>query len=397
MTTHSPSLSRRTDGSSDRQAVRAVVDRIDAAELATRMVAAFRADIDGYRRLSEPVIDGQILEISRGNVELFLRSIRDGRPATDADLRPLRESAKDRAGEGMPLEDLLHAYRLGGRIGWQAFLEAARPEEQPALLRVAETLMDFVDRISSAVAQAYLEESQHLVSERERQLRGLLDAILAGGHLPSELTALAEQLGVPLRERYRPFAASLPAAPARRHSELAASLRSRGVLALTEGVRVTGLLPDGQSLTGVPEKESVVALGAETGRSELASALDDARRLADLGRRLGLRGTLQQDDLLPESLLASAPRVAQNLRRRVLAPLEEHRSRSGADLVETLVAYVGSNLDRRQAAEHLHVHPNTLDYRLKQVRELTGVDVHRLEDLVIVVLALRQRELDDTQ
>jgi DNA-binding PucR family transcriptional regulator len=65
--------------------------------------------------------------------------------------------------------------------------------------------------------------------------------------------------------------------------------------------------------------------------------------------------------------------------------------------VETLVAYVGSNLDRRQAAEQLHVHPNTLDYRLKQVRELTGVDVHRLEDLVIVVLALRQRELDDTQ
>jgi DNA-binding PucR family transcriptional regulator len=42
------------------------------------------------------------------------------------------------------------------------------------------------------------------------------------------------------------------------------------------------------------------------------------------------------------------------------------------------------------------VHPNTLDYRLRQVHELTTLDVHRPRDLVMVVLALRQQELCDT-
>jgi DNA-binding PucR family transcriptional regulator len=40
------------------------------------------------------------------------------------------------------------------------------------------------------------------------------------------------------------------------------------------------------------------------------------------------------------------------------------------------------------------VHPNTLDYRLRQILELTGLDVHDPDDLVLVVLALRGRELD---
>jgi PucR C-terminal helix-turn-helix domain len=377
----------------DQEALKAIVGRIDPGELAARMVSAFRGVIDGYRRLPEPVIEGQIFEISRRNVELFLRSLLESRGLTAEDLAPVRESAKDRATEGMPLEDLLHAYRMGARIGWQAFTEAARPAERQVLVRVAEVLMDFVDSISSAVSQAYLEESQHLVSERERQQRGLLDALLAGRELSAELRILAEGMGIPVADRYRPFAAAIPGGLARRHSELAAVLRSQGVLALTEGVRVSGLAPDTQVPIRVPADGAVIAVGPAADRSELAAALEDMRRLADLGGRLGLSGTLDDHELLPELLLANAPRAAAGLERRVLTPLETHRSRRGVDLVETLRQYVESNLDRRLAAERLHVHPNTLDYRLRQIRELSGIDVHRLDDLVLVVLALRRRQL----
>lgn len=379
---------------SDQGALEAVVARIDADELAARMVSAFRGGIDGYRRLPEPVIAGQILEISQRNVRLFLRSLLDGRAPTAADLGPVRKSAKDRATEGMPLEDLLHAYRLGGRIGWEAFTKAARPQEQQALVIIAAELMDFVDLISSTVAQAYLEESQHLVSERERQQRSLLDALLAGGELSAELRVLAEEMGIPVEGRYRPFAAAVPDAPARRHSALAATLRSQGILALTEGVRVAGLAPDTQAPINVTGNGALIAVGHATDRSELPAALQDMRRLADLGGRLELSGTLDPQKLLLELLLANAPDTAETVERRVLSPLDAHRSRRGVDLVETLREYVGSNLDRRRAAERLHVHPNTLDYRLRQVRELSRIDVHRLDDLVLVVLALRQRQLD---
>lgn len=256
----------------------------------------------------------------------------------------------------------------------------------PADWEAVRYLMDFVDSISSAVAQAYLEESQQ---------RSLLDALLADGEPPAELRVLAEGMGIPVEDRYRPFAAAVPGAPARRHSELAAALRSQGILALTEGVRVAGLALDRQAPITVPGNGAVVAVGPPTDRSQLSAGVEDMRRLADLGGHLGLSGTLDQDELLPEMLLTNAPRAAESLERRVLSALDAHHSRRGVDLVDTLREYVGSNLDRRLAAHRLHVHPNTLDYRLRQIRDLSGIDVHRLDDLVLVALALRQRRLSD--
>jgi hypothetical protein len=297
----------------------------------------------------------------------------------------------------MPLEDLLHAYRLGSRIGWHALQEAALPYERPSLLHGAGILLDYIDQVSAAVSQAYLEERQHLVSEEERQLRNLLDALIEGGTLPAELRGLAEQVGLPLSDWYRPFAAAVHEAPARRHSELASALRDRGVLALTEGVRVAGLAPH-EDAASVPELggDVVIALAPPTKRAKLASALDDMRLLADLGRRLGRTGIVAGDELLPELLLASAPRVANALTERVIGPLEADRPQRTADLIETLSVYLEMGFDRQSAARRLHVHPNTLDYRLRQVRELTTLDVHRPRDLVLVVLALRQQELSDT-
>lgn len=371
------------------------MQRVNPADLAERMVSRFSGSIPGYRRLPQPVLGGQILEISRRNVELFFRYLADGRPPGDEDLAAFRRSAKDRAAEGMPLEDLLHAYRLGSRMGWHALEDAALPDERPSLLHGAEVLLDYIDKVSAAVAQAYLAERQHLVSEEERRLRDLLDALVGGGTLPVELRGLAEQVGLPLTDRYRPFAAAVHGAPARRHSELASALRDHGVLALTEGVRVAGLARGGApaSMPGLGG-DVVLALAPPTPRADLATGLDDMRRLADLGRRLGRTGVLAVDELLPELLLDSAPRVADALSARVLGPLQAGRSRRGADLVQTLSVYVASGLDRRAAAHRLHVHPNTLDYRLRQVHELTELDVHQPRDLVLVMLALRQRELN---
>jgi hypothetical protein len=378
----------------DRETLAAIVGRVTPADLAELMVARFQRSIPGYRRLPQPVVLGQILDISRRNVELFFRYLAVGEPPSPEDLAAFRHSAKDRAAEGMPLEDLLHAYRLGSRIGWNALHEAALPAERPSLLHGAELLLDYIDQVSAAVSQAYLEERQHLVSEEERQLRNLLDALVKDGVVATELRALAEQLGLPLTDRYRPFAAAVREAPARRHSELAARLRGQGILALTEGVRVAGLAAEGGvSQVRTLGADVVVALAAPTPRGALSTALDDMRLLADLGQRLGRGGAVTVDELLPELLLASAPRVADALSRRVLGRLESGRPQRAAELLDTLAAYLDSKLDRRLTARRLHVHPNTLDYRLRQVQELSGLDVHRPDDLVLVVLALRQREL----
>ncbi|WP_033343149.1 helix-turn-helix domain-containing protein [Catenuloplanes japonicus] len=74
-------------------------------------------------------------------------------------------------------------------------------------------------------------------------------------------------------------------------------------------------------------------------------------------------------DLFVEMAVARAPHVDGWLRdyARQLAT-------NGPDLVTTLRAYYAHDMIRAAAAAALHIHPRTLDYRLRRVREVTGVD-----------------------
>src|SRR5205085_143318 len=125
-----------------------------------------------------------------------------------------------------------------------------------------------------------------------------------------------------------------------------------------------------------------------------SDALDEVRRLADLGRALGEWGELRPSQYLPELLLSASPRLAERLRRKAIGPLETYADRRGTDLLETLAAFVTNQCDRRATASALHVHPNTVDYRLGRVEELTGLSLGRPGDLLLLTLALTQRELD---
>ena len=382
--------------SSDHELLARVVRRVDPATVAREMIETFRQDIDAYHRLPDSVVLGQVFEVSRRNVELFFRWITHDEEPTDEDLQLFRDSARNRASEGMQLEDLLQAYRAGGQIGWKLIQEAARPEEQGALLLCARMLMQYVDRVSSAVGQTYLDERQALVSEEERRLRELLDALLAERPVPAPLREIAERLRFPLTDRYRAFALAVPGESARRHAQAAASLRADGILALTEGARVVGLAPPERHTATLRDRGMLLAAGEARPLRELGEILDELRLVADLAARFHRTGEVSPEEYLPELLLARAPRVAQMIRRRVLGPLEAYAERRSSELVETLDAFIRSGLDRRRAAGEIHVHPNTLDYRLRRIVELTGLDLRRPEDLALVVLALRHSELERT-
>ncbi len=376
----------------DRRRLAAIVRRLEPAELAERMVHEFKADIGAYRRLPDPIVAGQILEVSRRNVELFFDSILSGREPTEADLEPFRASARNRASEGMALEDLLAAYRQGGRFGWQAVRESAEPGDERAVVLAGELMMRYVDRVSAAVAQTYLDARQALVSEEERRLRHMFVALTGPDPVSAEMRELAERADLPLLDMYRPWSLTVPGAPARDHSAVASALRASGVLALTEGDRVTGIAAPSVGGEALSARGSVLALGEPTPRAQLSASLDDVRVLLEVALRLGRRGIVRSVDCLPELLLARSPRLAAELEADVLGRLER-QSEGRTDLVATLAAFVECGLDRRATAARLHVHPNTLDYRLKRTAELTGLELSRPGGIVRATLALRQREL----
>jgi PucR C-terminal helix-turn-helix domain len=378
---------------SQENALADIVRRADTADVARRMVEMLLEEIAAYRRLPAAAIEGEVRQVAQQNVELFLDSLVQDRSLTEEELQPFRESARRRAAEGLPLEDLLAAYRLGGRLGWEALIEAATPEERVALLPTVSRLMEQVDRVSDAVTETYHEWSSHIASEEERRARDLLGALLNEIPFDEEMLSLAERRSVRLADEYVPFALALENAATHQHLRYAADLRNAGVLAVTEREKVVGLLGEAESdgALRLDHRGAVYALGEPTPRAELRSALADLGTLVDVAMRDGGAGRVDLEDHLPELLLASSPRLAERVRRRVLAPIEAYSERRRADLLETLETFVACDLDRRRAAERLHVHPNTLDYRLRRVEELTDLRLSSASDLLLICLALRQR------
>ncbi|MCR3737893.1 PucR C-terminal helix-turn-helix domain-containing protein [Actinomadura glauciflava] len=89
-------------------------------------------------------------------------------------------------------------------------------------------------------------------------------------------------------------------------------------------------------------------------------------------------------------LLASVPeRTRSSFRARMLGPLEEYDSTRQADLVHTLEVFLSCSGSWSRTATRLHVHVNTLRYRIRRIEDLTGRDLGRLEDRVDFFLALR--------
>ncbi|MFE3556173.1 PucR family transcriptional regulator [Streptomyces sp. NPDC059193] len=87
------------------------------------------------------------------------------------------------------------------------------------------------------------------------------------------------------------------------------------------------------------------------------------------------------DVLLEYQLTRPGPALTQL--SSLLAPLA-----GKPELLETLRAYLSGGMDRRSTAERLSVHPNTLDYRLRRITALTGLDATRPADLARVHAAL---------
>jgi DNA-binding PucR family transcriptional regulator len=89
-------------------------------------------------------------------------------------------------------------------------------------------------------------------------------------------------------------------------------------------------------------------------------------------------------------LLAAVPDdVRRTFATRVLGPVLEYDDRNAAGLLDTLSAFMACDGSWSRTAEMLHVHVNTVRYRIERVEALTGRTLTRLEDRVDVFLALR--------
>ena len=364
----------------------AIVARISRAEAAREFAAQYLSHAAAFERLSEESPAYVVNALERG-LERWWRFLATGMLPAASEFELLREWTRARAAEGVRLEDLLSLFGSGFQWAWQLLRRHTHDDEFEALIELAEPMAQFRDRVSTAITVAYLGERELLVSEEERWTRSLLDRLCVDSPLDATDKELADRLRVPVDCPYSPFVVVMPDRPLDRHAALAAHLRRAGWrLAVTQSDRVVGLAWKPLDLPDLGVGPAVLlAIGEPTPRGELAAAREELEVLAEHGRRMGLLGRLNAEDYLLEMLLGCSPGLAARLKERVLAPLADD---DHVELAHTLQTLVACRFDRTATSAALHVHRNTLAYRLGRIEEMTGLDLASPRDLACVYMAI---------
>jgi DNA-binding PucR family transcriptional regulator len=145
---------------------------------------------------------------------------------------------------------------------------------------------------------------------------------------------------------------------------------------------------------GLGPARLTVGLSRPSGADALSGALREARHARELAKpRPGALAVVADAEVTSHvALLAAVPDdVRHAFAARVLDPILEYDARNDAGLYRTLEAFLSCSGSWSKAAALLHLHINTVRYRIGRVEELTGRDLSRFEDRVDIFLALRSR------
>lgn len=356
--------------------------RIDA--LLERLGAAYR-DVPEYAALPPGVIEDEVLPVSREIVEGFLRAAARGEVAQTEQFPAAALSGRRRLELGVPLEPMLHVYRIAGRLVFDEIAAVTGPAEKDVLATLGRGWIDYIDRASSVAASGYLQASHERLRRLDALRGALLDSLLAAADA-SDAAAVAAEFSVALAPRYVVVLVAAPEVAA--HVDRIAAAAPAGSVTGVRGTHVVvlapGAVPDASLVADVPGAVVAVSAPAEPGL-ELASELRRAESVLAVAAAAGVPGWHGPDDLLLERLVAASPQVAESLGRLVLGPLR--RADRGGLVESTLRCFLATGSVPETATREL-VHPNTVTYRLRRVAERTGYDPRRPADAAILALAL---------
>ncbi|MEU0242815.1 helix-turn-helix domain-containing protein [Streptomyces sp. NPDC006235] len=389
------------------------------AELARQASANARREVEAYAR--EIPEFGFLDTNSRARAEtleyaLWLRRRTvelspDNSALSDDDLGYIAAIGESRAAAGMPLDARQRVLRLHTSLMLREINEATEAQRGVGvdeLMRMMNWFAPQGERGIRAYSQGFVTALRHRLPYVEHAAL-LARSLLNGDPISTEL---ASALGMELPERCAVTVirvADRPAGDRDLESEIEALVkthqapitwcpgsgsRNGELIALiplhpptpeaSEGPStaetvqshsVTDLLPE---LVSDLVQDFAQALGRPCAAGSATSPLSEVAGALDLARRISRAAPLRRasarlrphtvSDVFVELAVADAPFVDEWLHAvgRSLRP--------GPDLLVTLDAYYRHDMHRGATAAALNVHPRTLDYRLRRVRELTGID-----------------------
>ncbi|WP_235319062.1 PucR family transcriptional regulator [Pimelobacter simplex] len=291
---------------------------------------------------------------------------------------------------GRTIDALLSAYRIGARVSWQHLSAQAVAQgiEPATMASFAELVFNYIDALSGATVAGHRDESASEGRIRQRMLERLARHLFTGAPEATVL-ASAERAEWPV-----PTTLTAVIVPDSQMGSLMQTVR-RGTLQVADVPEVEGsavlLVPDAHG------RRREALLRAVRGRGGLAGPARpwlDVRSSYDRALRayqLGLAGDTEAH--LPRLVLTADPDALGDLRRAVLAPLDELRPATAAKLRETLRAWLLHQGRRDEVAAALFVHPQTIRYRMNQLRDLFGDRLEDPDSVLALTIALGVEEM----
>jgi hypothetical protein len=415
--------------------------------LAGDMAAAILREVPGYGRIGDGSSARIVRRVARDAVHQFAARIADPASPAGPMAQVFRDIGRAEAAGGRGLDALHAALRVGGRVTWQRLREqaAAGGGDADVLARIGEAIFRYLDELAAACSAGYAEATAEFAGETGRLRHRLLDLLLSDPPAPPEaVSSVARAIGwrlprrvavVALAERATSTAGPLPPLPAGvlaglarrepcllvpdpdgpgRFRLLEAGLRgwpaSGGAAsggAPPGGAASGGAPPGGAASGGAPSggpgdgtpAGCLAAVGPVVPLGRAGGSLRWARRALALARRgqvRGANGIVRCDEHLATLVLLADPELAGMLSGQALAPLRRLRPGQADRLAETLLAWLESADNAETAARRLHVHPQTVRYRLRQLTELFGDRLSDPDARFTLQVALRVRRLSRT-
>ncbi len=395
--------------------------RAELGRLVDMIITAVRAESPVYGEvLAAPEGIGIRLGIEQA-IRAFLDAVESGgRPAGETD-ELWRRLGEAEFQAGRSLDDLRAAFRTGTRAAWRGAAELASRAGVSAAIAIAlaETIFIYGDELATDVVEGYLRMQSDQAGERERRQRRVALALLDPDGTDPDAVARAAELArwpVPRTLAVVALEADSPLDVTRRlDADVLAGADSGGAWLIVPD-------PDGPgraaALTRALEGE-VATLGptvapprahlslrwarsalALVGEGAFASAAPAAASPAPFSSApfstapaalSAPAGPLRVSDHLATVILLQDRDLAAELTRTRLAALDELPAAERTRLLDTLAAWLEHQRHTPAIAAQLHIHPQTVRYRMAKLRELLEDSLETPDGRFELVLALRIR------
>jgi PucR C-terminal helix-turn-helix domain len=353
------------------------------------------ADLGELLREQLPSYGAQAPDTVREGIRVVLgvalTRLREGRPLDEADAGALSAPARRWADEGRPLDP--RTFQLGARHVMSVVAEHAGELEidDRTLFAMQDRVWGWATVGAEILADAHRHHEVTMARRDAARRADFLRDLAAGRMTVERLADESEAYGLDAGRPYFAVCAYCGSGPAA--EALEGHVRRSG--ATTER-RALQVVVDGRLLAVTPQVPAafdgvVLAVGPATMLQDARGSFAEATEALITARAFDITGIVDLGVLGPLPLVTEADTLAARLSARHFRELDQ-RGQAGLEIETTVSMLLELDRNVEATAERLHLHRNSVRYRVGRFRELTGLDVRRTEDLVTTWWLLKRRQ-----